>query len=79
MGWSGKENGELLRLAAGSFDVLLTADRNLEHQQNLTTLPIAVVVLVAPTNRIESLAPLVPESLRRLPTLAPRRLVQIGV
>jgi len=34
MGWSGKENGQLLRLAADSFDVLLTADRNLEHQQN---------------------------------------------
>jgi len=33
VGWSGKENGELLRFAADSFDVLLTADQNLEHQQ----------------------------------------------
>jgi hypothetical protein len=65
--------------AAGSFDVLLTADRNLEHQQNLTTLPISVVVLVAPTNRIESLAPLVPELLELLKALPPRRLVRIGV
>ena len=78
-GWSGKENGELLRLAADSFDVLLTADRNLEHQQNLTTLPISVVVLVAPTNRIESLTPLVPELLDLLKALPPRRLVHIGV
>jgi len=79
VGWSGKENGELLRLAADGFDVLLTADRNLEHQQNLTALPISVVVLVAPTNRIESLAPLVPELLELLTTLPPRRLVRIGV
>jgi hypothetical protein len=79
MGWSGKENGELLRLAADSFDVLLTADRNLEHQQDLTALPISVVVLVAPTNRIESLAPLVPELLGRLQALPSRRLVHVGV
>ena len=79
MGWSGKQNGELLRLAADSFDVLLTADRNLEHQQNLTTLPISVVVLVASTNRIESLQALVPELLKRLKAMPPRRLVHIGV
>jgi len=78
MGWTGKTNGELLRLAADSFDVLITADRNLEHQQNLTTLPISVVVVVAVTNRIESLTPLVPELLELLETLPPRRLVHIG-
>jgi len=66
VGWSGKENGELLRPAAGRFDVLLTADMNLEHEQNLTALPISVVVLVGPTNRLESLAPLVPELLELL-------------
>lgn len=33
-GWEGMKNGELLQLAAGLFDVLLTVDRNLEYQQN---------------------------------------------
>ena len=79
VGWSGIENGDLLRLAADSFDVLLTADRNLEHQQNLITLSISVVVLVAPANRLESLAPLVPELLEVLKALLPRRLVHVGV
>jgi len=60
IGWSGLKNGELLRRAAGSFDVFLTADQNLEYQQNLRTLPLAVVVLVAPSNRIEQLRPLLP-------------------
>jgi Domain of unknown function (DUF5615) len=60
MGWKGIRNSALLQLAAGSFDVFLTADQNLEHQQNLGALPIAVVVLVAPTNRVESLTPLIP-------------------
>lgn len=78
MGWTGLSNGELLRQAADSFDAVLTADQNIEFQQNLTALPIAVVVLVAPTNRIESLQPLLPELLRVLAVLQPRQLVRVG-
>ena len=33
-GWAGVKNGELLRLAAAAFDVLITVDRNLEYQQS---------------------------------------------
>ena len=78
MGWTGIRNSELLQLAADEFDALLTADQSLEYQQNLGALPIAVVVLVAPTNRIQSLRPLIPALLRTLQTLAPRRLVRVG-
>src|SRR2546422_4339708 len=78
MGWTGIRNSALLQLAAGEFDAFLTADQNLEHQQNLGALPIAVVVLGAPTNRIESLRPLMPALLRTLETLAPRQLVHVG-
>jgi len=77
MGWSGTRNGPLLQLVAADFDVVLTADQNLEHQQNLSILPIAVVVLVAATNRIESLRPLVPALLRALPTLKSGDLVRV--
>ncbi|PYN87924.1 MAG: hypothetical protein DMD89_36365 [Candidatus Rokuibacteriota bacterium] len=79
MGWTGIPNGELLRLAGGSFDAFVTADQNLEHQQNLDTLPLAVVVLTAPTNQIQSLRPLIPALLRAFETLAPRQLVRVGV
>jgi hypothetical protein len=40
------------------------ASANLEHQQNLGAFPIAVSILVAPTNRIQSLRPLIPTSSR---------------
>jgi predicted nuclease of predicted toxin-antitoxin system len=60
MGWSSLTNGELLERASGHFDVMLTADQNLEHQQNLARFNIAVVVLAAMNNRIESLRPLLP-------------------
>ena len=32
-GWASKKNGELLHLAEARFDVLLTNDQNMEHQQ----------------------------------------------
>jgi predicted nuclease of predicted toxin-antitoxin system len=57
-GWAGKQNGELLRLAENEFDVLLTNDQNMEHQQNLKQFDLAFIVLVAPTNDIDDLRPL---------------------
>jgi len=63
MGWATLDNGELLALASEHFDVFVTADRNLSFQQNLTSLPIAVVVLHAKTNRLADLKPLVPKLL----------------
>lgn len=35
MGWSQLENGELLAMTEGKFDVLVTTDQNLRYQQNL--------------------------------------------
>jgi hypothetical protein len=72
MGWASKTNGELLALAAADFDVFLTSDRNLSHQQNLSAFDIAVVVLVAASNRIDDLRPLVPRILEVLPTATHR-------
>ncbi|HUI77366.1 MAG TPA: hypothetical protein VLY24_05605 [Bryobacteraceae bacterium] len=44
--WDRLENGELLAVAeAAGFDVLVSTDRNLRYQQNLTGRKIAVVVL----------------------------------
>jgi|SRR6266498_725051 len=77
LGWSGLKNGELLARAAQSFDALVTADRNLEYQQNLKTLPVAVVVLVARANRLEQLRPLLPRLRDVLSVLQPCTLVRV--
>lgn len=45
MGWSGVRNGKLLALAATSFEAFVTVDKNMPFQQNLQTLPIALVAL----------------------------------
>jgi hypothetical protein len=44
-GWSSLKNGELLRLADEEFDALITTDKRLRFQQNLTGLRIAILVL----------------------------------
>jgi len=54
-GWSAVQNGELLRLASESFDVLVTADQRLQHQQNIATFNIGVVVIVAVDTRLPNL------------------------
>ena len=46
MGWEDESNGKLLLLAATGFGVFLTVDRNLSLQQNLTSLPLPVIVLI---------------------------------
>ena len=78
MGWSGIKNGELLRLSASDFDVFITVDKNLQYQQNLSALPIAVVVLHAQSNELHILMPLVPDLEAILVSLQPCRLVQVG-
>ncbi len=79
LGWSGLKNGELLARAAPLFDALLTADQNIEYQQNLDALPIAVVVLVARSNRMEQLRLLLPQLFQALSSLQPRSLVRVEV
>ena len=57
-GFKGLENGNLLRAASGAYDVLITIDRNLPYQQNLTRLEIAVLILSAKRNSYVRLRPL---------------------
>ena len=59
-GWSGFKNGELLAAAGEEFEVFLTVDKNIRHQQNLKNLPVAILVVHAANNRLETLIPFVP-------------------
>jgi predicted nuclease of predicted toxin-antitoxin system len=77
-GWAGLKNGELLRRASADFDVLVTGDRNLEFQQNLVKVSIAVVVLVGKNNRIETLRRLVPKLLEVLGSIQPGQLIRVN-
>ena len=70
MGWSGMSNGRLLKVMAESgFEVLVTCDQNIEYQQS-TDLPVAVVVLIAPNNRVPTILRLAPELIEVLQSIA---------
>ena len=79
MGWSGKKNGELLRLMSQEgFTILLTTDQNLRYQQNLQQAGVVVVVLVASSNRLPDLLPLVPDARNVLNNITPGEVIEGG-
>ena len=78
-GWAGLQNGELLRCAAAEgFEIFLTADQNIEFQQNLVRSPLRVIVLEAPSNALEDLLPLVPNILQSIPDARPGQVRRVG-
>jgi hypothetical protein len=78
LGWSGTKNGALLRRAVeGGFAVFLTVDRNLEYQQHVPGLGLAVVALRARSNDVVDLEPLMPSVLAVLATPSPGRVVRV--
>jgi uncharacterized protein DUF5615 len=78
-GWAGLKNGDLLRVAAGRFDVLLTVDRNIAFQQNLRGLSIAVVAMVARSNRLDDLRPVMVEVRRVLPGVRAGQVIRVAI
>ncbi len=79
MGWSGKKNAALLSLAEMEFDVLVTIDQRMEHEQDLANRRIAVLVLGARSNQIEDLAPIIPAALAALRGIQPGRVVRVAI
>jgi hypothetical protein len=76
---SGKENGELLAAADKEFEVLLTIDKNIRHQQSLTGRKIAVLIIRPLSSDQDDIRPHVPEALRVLRTIQPGQFVEVGI
>lgn len=77
-GWAGLKNGALLNKAEGSgFAVLVTGDKNMPFQQNIAKRKLAVLVMVAPSNAIEDLLPVVPNALAALSTIKAGQVVRV--
>jgi len=74
VGWAGVTNGALLNRAAGKYDALVTMDRGIEHERDVSRLPFGVLVPRAPSNRLVHLRPIVPAILDALTVLTPGEL-----
>ncbi|MBM2839604.1 MAG: hypothetical protein HW412_132 [Bacteroidetes bacterium] len=78
MGWNGKKNGELLTLLNSyGFDMFVTMDKNIRHQQNLSRLPITVFLLNAKNNKHQTIQPLVARTNEAIQKGPPKGLVEV--
>jgi hypothetical protein len=78
MGWAGIKNGALLKLADRQFDALLTVDQGIEYQHNFSGLKIGVVVMLAASNDVDDLRPLLPGVEQALTRLRTGEIVRVG-
>lgn len=68
-GWLGKKNGELLTLLTSHhFDIFITLDKNLRHQQNLDRYDGTVFLLLSVNNRRETLRKLIDKVAQQIKT-----------
>jgi predicted nuclease of predicted toxin-antitoxin system len=78
MGWTSLKNGKLIKIAVESgFDIMITVDKNLQHQQNLNKFELSIVVFDVLYNRIQDFVPLIPKFIEIQPILEKRKVYVI--
>jgi hypothetical protein len=78
-GFSALSNGRLMQaMLDKGFEALITFDQNLPYQQS-ELLPVAVIVLVAPNNRVETALAFTPQLMQTLTTLEIGQLVKLSL
>lgn len=77
-GLAGISNGELIAAADGRFEVLVTTDEKLRHQQNLAGKKVAVVVICAASNRLSDILLLSDEIKRAIARAAAGEVLDVG-
>jgi hypothetical protein len=78
LGWSGVKNGKLMTLCVeNGFDILLTIDKNLQHQQNLDKYPVTIVIFNSYSSKVEELVEFLPEFELQLPSYQKHQAYQI--
>ena len=78
-GLSGKENGELIALAEKKFDILITIDKNIRYQQNITGRNIAILIIRVASNDLDDIRLQIPQALAALKTTKPGQIVEVGI
>ncbi len=72
-----QKNGTLLTLAEAEFDVLVTVDQGMEHEQNFANRKMSLLVLNSKSNQIEDLEPIIPAPLAALRDIQPGSVVRV--
>ena len=75
MGWNGITNGRLLQLISGQFNLFITVDTKMPHQQNIKGLPFAIFFLAIAYNNFSSYTPLLPLLELNIPSALPGQII----
>ena len=76
-GLSSYTNGRLLRRISGNFNVFITIDKSMQHQQNLAGRKLAIVIIRARTNRLIDLEPHFPACAEALKVIHPGQIIEV--
>jgi hypothetical protein len=77
-GWSGLSNGVLLRKAQSTFEVLVTVDKRLQHQQNIASLRLAIVVVATESTRLVHMRAVIPQLKQAILRARPGTVVSVA-
>ena len=79
MGWSGVKNGNLMTLCVeNGFEILLTIDKNIRHQQSIDRYSIIIVILNCYSSKVEELIEFLPEFEAQLPVFQKQNAYEIS-
>ncbi len=79
LGLKGKKNGELPTALSGNYDILVTGDTNLQHQQNPRAFDLAVVLIHPRRLVVDQIKPLIPRAVAAFPAARKHAVTTIGV
>jgi len=68
----------LLAAISGNYDVFVTVDKSLRHQQNLSALPFGIVLIRVPSNALEDLFPLATSLRNAIAEASPGNLIEVS-
>ena len=79
MHWMSINNGALLKLSkrVPPFDCWIVVDKNLPYQQNLNTLPCAIIILDVLRNTLKYISPLIPKIVACLKCITEKNVIVI--
>lgn len=75
--WQGTADNQLVQLAQGNFDVLLTLDRGFEFQHNLKKLTFGILILHPARNRREDYEPMAEALRQAVMTVQPGQVLHV--
>lgn len=77
-GWASIKNGALLKLIIPDFDIFITIDNNLVHQQNMQGVDLCIITIHAVNSRYETLQPMVADILKAINDAKPGTMIHLG-